>query len=44
MVTPVFMKNKEFKNLVYKDVGSARKYLKIAGFTLDKKLEKKRHT
>jgi tripartite-type tricarboxylate transporter receptor subunit TctC len=40
MVTPVFMKNKEFKNLVYKDVGSARKYLKIAGFTLDKSSKK----
>ena len=36
MVTPVFFKNKEFKELVYKDVKSARKYLKIAGFTLDK--------
>ncbi len=35
MVTPVFMKNEEFKNLVYKDVESARKYLTIAGFTLD---------
>ncbi len=35
MVTPVFMKNEEFKNLVYKDVESARKYLKIAGFVLD---------
>ena len=35
MVTPVFMENKDFKNLVYKDVESSRKYLKIAGFTLD---------
>ncbi len=35
MVTPVLMKEKEFKELVYKDVESARKYLTIAGFTLD---------
>ncbi|MEA1986212.1 MAG: tripartite tricarboxylate transporter substrate-binding protein [Candidatus Marinimicrobia bacterium] len=36
MVTPVFMKNEKFKELVYNDVESSRKYLKIAGFELDK--------
>ncbi len=40
MVKPVFIKNEEFKKLVYKDVKSARKYLKIAGFTLDKAVKK----
>jgi len=40
MVTPVFMKDEEFEELVYKDVESARKYLKIAGFNLDKNSSK----
>ncbi len=40
MVTPVFLRDNEFKKIVYKDVESSRKYLEIAGFTLDKNASK----
>ena len=35
MVTPVFYKSVKFKDMVKNEVKAARKYLKIAGFTLD---------
>lgn len=40
MVTPIFLKNQEFESLVYKDVESSKKYLKIAGFTLGENTSK----